>query len=215
MCEAESKDDRWREYWARSARQQSAAPSKRETVAATRKRVWESERDRLQRYHKDHWASMKKGYEDSKKSLGALPFRRVCKLCGNTRTRLVAPDVEWNGGYGYLAQCEVCLNRAIQDGWGGDSHFSKEDDDRICQLLNTYGEPMFTNYEPSGLHFYKSMLAFHDFFSSKNWHALVDHIRKNFVTTMSCANAATPGYRGWYRMHTAPQRSQKGRQVSI
>ena len=49
----------------------------------------------------------------------------------------------------------------------------------------------------------------------KKWRALVDHIRHNFTTTMSCANAAMPGYRGWYRMHTATQSQLHGVQVSI
>lgn len=211
----EGKGERWREYWARSARQQGAAPTQTKVVAAKRERVWETEKARLQRYHRNHWASMKKGYEELKETAAALPFKRMCKLCGNTRARLVAPDVEWNGGYGYLAQCEVCLNRAMKEGWGSNTKFSREDDELICRLLNACGEPMFVDYEPSGLHFHRSMLAFHDAFSSKHWRALVDHVRHNFTTTMSCANAAMPGCRGWYRMHTAPQRSREGCQVSI
>ena len=67
------------------------------------------------------------------------------------------------------------------------------------QAAERQREPMFEGYAPSRMHFYRSVLAFHDAFRHKRWEALVDHIRANFTTTMSMPNAATPGYRGWYR----------------
>lgn len=187
----------WKEFWARSARQQGATP--RQTKAASkRKREWESDKERIKRYHRDHWASVKRGREELQ-TRGKRASERVCVACKNTRTRLVPPDPDINSGYGYLDQCNVCLERMVDEGWGDGVAFSREDDALICELLNANGEPMFEGYAPSRMHFYKSLLAFHDAFGHKQWVALVNHIRRDFTTTMSMPNAATPGYRGWYR----------------
>jgi len=198
MSGSRNKGGRWEEYWARSARQQGATPRQTEAVGSKRKRERESDKERLKRYHRDHWASVKRGREELQ-TRGKCASERVCAACKNTRTRLVPPDPEWNGGYGYLGQCNVCLERMVDEGWGDGAAFLPENDALICELLNANGEPVFEGYAPSRMHFYRSVLAFHDAFWHKRWQALVDHIRANFTTTMSAPNANMPGYRGWYR----------------
>lgn len=215
MSRSRSKGDRWEEFWARSARQQGATPRQSEAAVSKRKRKWESDNDRLKRHHQDHWALMKRGREELQGKHASPSPSRVCSSCKNARTRLVPPDPEWNGGYGYLGQCNVCLKRMVDEGWGDGVAFLPEDDELICKLLNANGGPMFEGYAPSRMHFYRSVLAFHDAFRHKRWEALVDHIRANFTTTMSMPNAATPGYRGWYRKDIEPVTTLEARQLSI
>ena len=209
-----NKGDRWEEYWARSARQQGATPRQTKAAAVSkRKRKRESDKELLKRYHRDHWALMKRGREELQK-LTPLTSR-ACSSCKNARTRLVPPDPEWNGGYGCLGQCNVCLKRMVDEGWGDGVAFLPEDDELICKLLNANGEPMYEGYAPSRMHFYRSVLAFHDAFRHKQWQALVDHIRANFTTTMSAPNANMPGYRGWYRKDIEPVTTLEAQQFSI
>ncbi len=194
-----NKGDRWEEYWARSARLQGATPRQTTGTASKPKRKRESDEERLKRHHRDHWELVKKGHHEPFAIGVARRPARTCSSCKNARTRLVAPDPARNGGYGYLDQCNACIERVLREGWGDGAAFSREDDALICELLNANGEPMYEGYKPSRMHFYRSVLAFHDAFQHKKWEALVDHIRSNFTTTMSAPNAAMPGYRGWYR----------------
>ena len=194
----------WGAFMRHSGAAQSSAPKKTAASAAPkRQRVWETDRERAKRYREEHWEKMSRGEAaTSNISSGSAPgFRRnrVCSSCKNARTILVKPSPSVNGGYGYVKQCNVCLQRVFGEGWGDGAAFSPEDDALICELLNANGEPMYEGYKPSRMHFYRSVLAFHDAFQHKKWEALVDHIRANFTTTMSAANAAMPGYRGWYR----------------
>lgn len=206
--ETETKKRRARTFWGafmqHSGSAQSGASKKTAASAAPkRQRVWETDRERAKRYREEHWEKMSSGEAaTSNMSSGSAPgFRRnrVCSSCNNARTILVKPSPSVNGGYGYVKQCNVCLQRVLGEGWGDGAAFSREDDALICELLNANGEPMYEGYKPSRMHFYRSVLAFHDAFQHKKWEALVDHVRSNFTTTMSMPNSAMPGYRGWYR----------------
>lgn len=207
--ESETKKKRARTFWGAFMEHSGAAQggaSKKEGVSATpkRQRVWESDKKREARYRVEHWEKMSSGSEAAANAGGggsAPGFRRkrVCQACKNARTVLTEPRRGVNGGYGYLDQCNVCLNRMVNEGWGDGVAFLPEDDEVICELLNANGAPMFKGYSPSRMHFHKSVLAFHDALAHKKWEALVDHIRRDFTTTMSMPNAAMPGYRGWYR----------------
>lgn len=204
--ESETKKKRARTFWGafmrHSGSEQSGA-SKKTAAPSKRQRVWESDRERAKRYREEHWEKMSgdKAATSNISSGSAPGFRRnrVCSSCKNARTILVKPSPSVNGGYGYLGQCNVCLERMVDEGWGDGAAFLPENDALICELLNANGEPVFEGYAPSRMHFYRSVLAFHDAFWHKRWQALVDHIRANFTTTMSAPNANMPGYRGWYR----------------
>lgn len=206
--ESETKKKRARTFWGgfmqhSGAAQSSASKKTAASAAPKRQRVWETDRERAKRCREEHWEKMSRGEAaTSNISSGSAPgFRRnrVCSSCKNARTMLVKPSPSVNGGYGYVKQCNVCLKRMVDEGWGDGVAFLPEDDELICKLLNANGEPMFEGYARSRMHFYRSVLAFHDAFRHKRWEALVDHVRANFTTTMSMPNAATPGYRGWYR----------------
>lgn len=204
--QSETKKKRARTFWGafmqRSGASQGGASGKT-SAAPKRRRVWESDEKRAARDRKEHWEKMSGGEAaTSNISSGSAPeFRRnrVCQACKNARTILVKPNPSVNSGYGYVKQCFVCYDKCVREWWGDGAAFSPEDDALICELLNANGEPMYEGYVPSGMHFHKSWLAFHDAFSHKQWKALVDHIRANFTTTMSAPNANMPGYRGWYR----------------
>jgi len=196
--ESNTKKNRARTFWGTFMQHSGAAQSKTfEKTAASaapkRHRVWESDKKREERYRIEHWEKLSSG-----SSAQELQSERVCQACKNTRAVLVKHSPNVNGGYAYRAQCTTCLQRMLDEGFGDGVAFSREDDEIICKLLNAYGEPMFEGYAMSRMHFHRSALAFHDAFRHKTWEALVDHIRRNFTTTMSMPNVAMPGYRGWY-----------------
>lgn len=212
--ESETKKKRARTFWGAfmqhsGAVQSSASEKTAASAAPKRQRVWESDRERAKRYREEHWEKMSGGEAATSNAGGSagstastapeLRPKKVCALCKNARKILVKPNPGVNGGYGYVKQCHVCRDKCVREGWGTFATFNPEEDALICELLNAHGEPMFEGYAVSRMHFYKSVLAFHDAFWHKRWEALVDHVRANFTTTMSAPNANMPGYRGWYR----------------
>lgn len=227
--QSETKKKRARTFWGAFMQRSGAAQggaSGKTSAAPKRQRVWESDEKRAKRHRKEHWEKMSGGEAATSNASGSagstastapeLHPKKVCHLCKNARTILVKPNPGVNGGYGYVKQCHVCRDKCVRKGWGTVATFNPEEDAFICELLNAHGEPMFEGYAVSRMHFYKSVLAFHDAFWHKRWEALVDHIRADFTTTMSAPNANMPGYRGWYRKkNNEPETRLEGGQLSI
>ena len=229
---SEVKKQRARTFWGAFMQRSGAAQggaSEKTSAAPKRQRVWESDEKRAKRHREEHWEKMNGGEAATSNAAGSagstastvstapeLRPKKVCPLCKNARKILVNPNPGVNGGYGYVKQCHVCRDKCVREGWGTFATFNPEEDALICKLLNAHGEPMFEGYAVSRMHFYKSVLAFHDAFWHKQWEALVDHIRANFTTTMSAPNANMPGYRGWYRKkNNKPETRLEAGQLSI
>lgn len=133
--------------------------------------------EREKRKQRSSWSAFMShsGRAQTKGSNNTLSKRRrvgggakMCFACKNSR--------EIN-----KKQCSHCFTKYTRQGWGTEIEFSRKDDDQICKLLNAHGEPMYKDYAPSRMFFYKSVLSFYDAFQHKKWEALVDYIRNEFT----------------------------------
>ena len=153
--------------------------------------------DRKKRQQRSQWgAFMRHSGRAQSKGVQTFPKRRrveetgrakVCFACQNSR--------EIN-----KKQCSHCFTKYTRQGWGTEIEFSRKDDDQICKLLNAHGEPMYRDYAPSRMFFYKSVLSFYDAFQHKKWEALVDYIRNEFCcSSFSTRNAIYVLGDFWYK----------------
>ena len=182
----------------RGKKKRSAAASS--SASSSRKRRWETPEQSQNRDVREKWRLLKRTRVRNK---------RVCAACGGTAAVHVRPCEGVNSGYGYVKQCMDCLKSMANEGWGHDKTFSCADDKTICRLLNAHGAPMRANDDVSGMHFYRSALAFHRELGDKQWDALVTHIREDFTTTTTVPCSALADYRGWYNRRTQTRAVQE------
>ena len=170
------------------------APRRRKMQEEQKEKDRQCEIDRKKRQQRSQWgAFMRHSGRAQSKGVQTFPKRRrveetgrakVCFACQNSR--------EIN-----KKQCSHCTKYTRQ-GWGTEIEFSRKDDDQICKLLNAHGEPMYKDYAPSRMFFYKSVLSFYDAFQHKKWEALVDYIRNEFAHYFASEHRGMID-RGWYK----------------
>jgi len=173
------------------------APRRRKMQEEQKEKDRQCEIDRKKRQQRSQWgAFMRHSGRAQSKGVQTFPKRRrveetgrakVCFACQNSR--------EIN-----KKQCSHCFTKYTRQGWGTEIEFSRKDDDQICKLLNAHGEPMYRDYAPSRMFFYKSVLSFYDAFQHKKWEALVDYIRNEFCcSSFSTRNAIYVLGDFWYK----------------